>query len=87
MEHTKEKDLLFQSILKLKSIDDCYDFFDDLCTYKEIDAMAQRVEAAKLLMEKQTYEQIISRTNISSATLSRVSRCVRFGKGYTKFVK
>lgn len=87
MEHTKEKDLLFQSILNLKSIDDCYDFFDDLCTYKEIDAMAQRVEAAKLLMEKQTYEQIISRTNISSATLSRVSRCVRFGKGYTKFVK
>ena len=49
MERTEEKNLLFKTILSLKSLDDCYDFFDDLCTIKEVDAMAQRVSAAKLL--------------------------------------
>lgn len=87
MERTEEKNLLFKTILSLKSLDDCYDFFDDLCTIKEVDAMAQRVSAAKLLLEKNTYEQIISKTEISSATLSRVSRCVQYGKGYKNFVK
>ena len=87
MERTEEKNLLFKTILSLKSLDDCYDFFDDLCTIKEVDAMAQRVSAAKLLLAKNTYEQIISKTEISSATLSRVSRCVQYGKGYKNFVK
>ena len=87
MERTEEKNLLFKTILSLKSLDDCYDFFDHLCTIKEVDAMAQRVSAAKLLLEKNTYEQIISKTEISSATLSRVSRCVQYGKGYKNFVK
>ena len=87
MERTEEKNLLFKTILSLKSLDDCYDFFDDLCTIKEVDAMAQRVSAAKHILEKNTYEQIISKTEISSATLSRVSRCVQYGKGYKNFVK
>ncbi len=87
MEKSKEKDLLFETIMNLKTIENCYEFFEDLCTYKEIDAMAQRIVAAKLLMEKKTYEQIISETEISSATLSRVSRCVQYGKGYKSFIK
>jgi len=81
------KDDLFKAILKLETIDDCYKFFDDLCTIKEIDSMAQRIAAAKLLMEGKTYEQIIAETDISSATLSRVSKCVQYGKGYKKVLK
>ena len=61
--------------------------FDDLCTRKEIDNMAERVFAAKLLMEGKTYNQIMAESDISSATLSRVSRCVQYGKGYSKLLK
>lgn len=87
MEHSEDKNQLFEVILNLNSIDDCYALFEDLCTYKEVEAMAQRIHAAKLLLEKKTYEQIIQTTEISSATLSRVSRCVQFGKGYKQFIK
>ncbi len=59
-------------------------FLDDLCTYKELEQMAGRIAAAKLFMEGKTYTQVIDATNISSATLSRVSRCVRYGEGYKK---
>lgn len=78
---------LFKAILELKTEEDCKNFFDDLCTYKELDSMAQRVVAAKLLLGGETYEKIIEKTEISSATLSRVSRCVKHGKGYAKFLK
>ena len=78
---------LFEAILKLKTVQECKDFFEDLCTYKEVDAMAQRLEAARLLLDNETYEQIIKVTNISSATLSRVSRCVKHGKGYKAILK
>ena len=77
---------LFNTILKLKTLEDCEIFFSDLCTYKELDAMSQRIRAAHLLAEGETYEKIISETDISSATLSRVSKCVKYGKGYKKFV-
>ena len=77
---------LYEIILKLKSIDDCEEFFSDLCTIKELDSMTQRVVAGKLLLSGETYEKIISKTDISSATLSRVSRCVKNGKGYKKFL-
>ena len=72
------------------SIDNAEDFrllLDDLCTYKEIEQMAGRIAAAKLFMEGKTYNQVIDATNISSATLSRVSRCVQYGTGYTKILK
>ncbi len=78
---------LYEAIVGLKTKEDCKAFFDDLCTYKEIDAMAQRLEAAKLLIAGETYERIIGETNISSATLSRVSRCVKHGNGYKKVIK
>lgn len=77
---------LFDVLLSLKSKEDCEEFLSDLCTIKELDSMAQRVKAAKLLLSGETYEQIISKTDISSATLSRVSRCVKYGKGYKKFL-
>ena len=61
--------------------------FDDLCTRKEVENMAERVYAARLLMEGKTYNQVIAQANISSATLSRVSRCVQYGQGYSKLLK
>ena len=60
--------------------------FADLCTDKEIEQMAQRLRAAKLLKEGKTYAQVIEETEISSATLSRVSRCVQYGEGYSRFL-
>ena len=76
---------LFEAILKLKTVEDCEEFFSDLCTYKELDSMLVRIKAAKLLIQGETYEKIIKETNISSATLSRVSKCVKYGTGYKKF--
>ena len=78
---------LYQVILNLETQEDCAAFFDDLCTHKEVEKMAERVYAAKLLMEGKTYNQIIAEADISSATLSRVSRCVQYGKGYSKVLK
>ena len=78
---------LYRLILRLENVDDCKALFDDLCTHKELEKMAERVYAAKLLLEGKTYNQVIAQTDISSATLSRVSRCVQYGKGYSKFLK
>ncbi len=77
---------LFELIISMETVDDCKALFEDLCTVKEIEQMAQRVKAAKLLIEGKTYNQVIEETDISSATLSRVSRCVQYGKGYSKFL-
>lgn len=73
---------LYKTILALKNEEECDAFFNDLCTIKELDSMAQRIVAADLLIKGETYEQIIAKTDISSATLSRVSRCVKYGEGY-----
>ena len=63
-------------------------FLEDLCTHKEIEYMAQRIEGAKLLMQKNTYNQIISQTNISTATLGRINRCLQYGNGgYRELLK
>lgn len=78
---------LFELILTLKTQEDCEKFFDDLCTYKELEAMAQRLKAAKMIIKGNTYEQIIKETEISSATLSRVSKCVKYGNGYKNYIK
>ena len=78
---------LFSVIKTLKNEDDCAAFFSDLCTDKELEKMAERVYAAELLMEGKTYNQVMEQSDISSATLSRVSRCVQYGSGYSKFLK
>lgn len=88
MDHKKEKiEQLLQLILSLDNIEDCRAFFDDLCTKKELEKMAERVYAAKLLIEGNTYNQVIANADISSATLSRVSRCIQYGTGYSKLLK
>lgn len=77
---------LFETILKLETIEDCENFFNDLCTFKELDSMSGRIKAAKLLIKGETYDDIIKQTEISSATLSRVNKCVKYGNGYKKFL-
>ena len=86
---TKEEKIqhLYQTILNLQSEEACAAFFEDLCTNKELEQMAERAYAARLLMEGKTYTQIIAQADISSATLSRVSRCVQYGKGYSSVLK
>lgn len=78
---------LYQLIAAIDNPEDCKALFDDLCTIKEIENMAERCFAAKLLMEGNTYNQVMAQADISSATLSRVSRCVQYGKGYSKLLK
>lgn len=78
---------LYDLILSLKNREDCKLLFSDLFTDREVEQMAQRVRAAKLLIDGKTYNQVIELTDISSATLSRVSRCVKYGTGYTTFLK
>lgn len=72
---------LFEVLGKLKSEEEFKLFFDDLCTFAEVEKMEQRVECAQLLIEGDTYNQVMDKTEISSATLSRVSRCLRHGSG------
>ncbi len=81
------EDMLQEMYELFAGIDSAEDFkllLDDLCTYKELEQMAGRIAAARLFMEGKTYTQVIEATNISSATLSRVSRCVQYGEGYKK---
>ncbi len=72
-------DQLFHAILQLQNIDECYQFFEDICTVAEIKSMAQRLEVARMLEENCTYGEIASRTGASTATISRVKRCLNYG--------
>lgn len=83
----KKIDALYELIAKIENPEDCRALFEDLCTVKEVEKMAERVYAARLLLEGKTYNQVIAETDISSATLSRVSRCVQYGQGYSKLLK
>ena len=85
-DHPKIEEL-YQLIADIHDPEQIRALFDDLCTRKEIENMAERVYAARLLMEGKTYNQVIAQANISSATLSRVSRCVQYGQGYSKLLK
>ncbi|HHY93630.1 MAG TPA: TrpR, YerC/YecD [Firmicutes bacterium] len=75
-EHT---DRLFQAILLLRDLDECYRFFYDLCTIGEVKALAQRFQVAKLLDEGHTYDRIERETGMSSATISRIKRFLQYG--------
>jgi TrpR-related protein YerC/YecD len=72
-------DRLFRAILLLKNIEECYGFFEDLCTIAEIKALAQRLEVAKMLRDKKTYQEISEKTGASTATISRVNRSLIYG--------
>ena len=80
-------DALVQLLISLDNAEDCRALLEDLCTAKELENMAERCHAAKLLLEGKTYNQVMAQSNISSATLSRVSRSVQYGQGYSKFLK
>ncbi|MBQ5910396.1 MAG: TrpR-related protein YerC/YecD [Clostridia bacterium] len=86
MPNNKNFDELYNLFAKIDNAEDFKILLDDLCTFKELEQMAGRVAAAKLFIEGKTYNQVIKETNISSATLSRVSRCVQHGQGYRKFL-
>lgn len=72
-------DFLFDSILKLNTREECYEFFDDLCTVKELMSMAQRIEVANMLRKNCTYATISEKTGASTVTISRVNRILNYG--------
>ena len=75
---------MFEAILSLETMEECRNFFDDLCTVPELKAMAQRLQVAKMLSEHQVYSEIVSETGASTATISRVNRSLSYGSdGYT----
>ena len=78
-------DELFEAVLTLKDMEDCYRFFEDICTINEIHAIAQRLQVAKLLSEKKPYNEIESTTGASTATISRINKCLVYGAdGYKR---
>ncbi len=86
--HTKDIDDLYKDILKLESVEECYRFFEDLCTIKEIQDMAQRLKVAKMLEDRISYQQIALETKASTATISRVSKSLTYGaEGYKLIFK
>ena len=84
MNNTASKDELYSAILKLKTLEECCSFFNDLCTINELDSMAQRLLVAKLLAKNEVYNEIAAKAGASSTTISRVARCLNHGdNGYT----
>ena len=78
---------LYAALLALETEEEVEIFLEDLCTIKELESMSQRLKAAKMLLQGKTYNEIVEETEISSATLARVSKCVRYGKGgYKKII-
>ena len=76
-------ELLFDAILSLKTVDECYDFFEDLCTVIELKSISQRMVVAKMLNDKCLYNEIVKKTGASTATISRVNRTLNYGSdGY-----
>ena len=79
--HSESIDRLFEVILNLKTTEECYSFFEDICTIKELQDMAQRMDVAVLLDEGMNYQKIAQEVNVSTATISRVSKCLNYGSG------
>ncbi|MDE6659851.1 MAG: TrpR-like protein, YerC/YecD [Eubacterium sp.] len=81
----KNLEFLFNAILQLEDINECYDFFEDLCTVQELRSLSQRIVVAKMLSEKSVYTDIVNETGASTATISRVNRSLQYGcDGYDK---
>ncbi len=84
----KDVDELFEAILSLKDQDECYRFFEDICTITEVYAISQRLQVAKLLNENKTYNEIEELTKASTATISRINKCLQYGSdGYKKVLE
>ena len=81
LEFKKDLDMLFKAILELENIDECYKFFEDIATITELKAISQRIQVAKMLKEKKVYTEIAEVTGASTATISRVNKCLNYGQG------
>ena len=79
--HTKDVEDLFHAILSLESVEECYLFFEDLCTIKEVLDISQRLRAASMLASGANYSDISRETGMSTATISRVNKCLNYGTG------
>ncbi len=84
--HNNSTDELCEALLSLKSKEECYAFLEDICTIKEILEMSQRLSVAKLLSKGMSYAQISQQTGVSTATISRISKCIEYGNGGYKTV-
>lgn len=81
LDFKEDLDMLFNAILELKDIDECYKFFEDIATITELKAISQRIQVAKMLREKRVYTEIAEATGASTATISRVNKCLNYGQG------
>ncbi len=81
MKRSQSADRLFEAILSLKDTEECYNFFEDICTINELRDMCQRLETAMLIDEGISYQKISEQIGVSTATISRVSRCLNYGAG------
>lgn len=88
--NTKLKEInveyLFKAVLSLETMEECYNFFDDLCTVPELKALSQRLEVAKMLSNGSVYSDIVTKTGASTATISRVNRSLNYGSDGYKVV-
>ncbi|MBR3690549.1 MAG: hypothetical protein IKL97_05575 [Eggerthellaceae bacterium] len=84
--NSKDIDRLFEAILTLETIEECYKFFEDICTVKEIQDIAQRLKAASMLVNGENYMVVSRETGMSTATISRVNKCLGYGDGGYKLV-
>ena len=81
-------DQLCHAVLELSNVEECYQFFEDICTIGELKAMSQRLEVARMLRDGHTYDDIVERTHASTATISRVNKCLNYGSdGYKKAIE
>ena len=84
----EQTDNLFRAVLSLNNIDECYAFFEDLCTVSELREMAKRLTAARMLNNNYIYSEISDKTGLSTATISRVNRCLKYGNdGYAEILR
>ena len=81
LEFKNDLDMLFKAVLELQNIDECYKFFEDIATITELKAISQRIQVAKMLKEKKVYTEIAEATGASTATISRVNKCLNYGQG------
>lgn len=85
---TDEKNFLFECVLSLETVEECYDFFEDLCTTREVEEMSKRMRAARMLASNKVYTEVAQETGLSTATISRVNRCLKEGaEGYTRVLE
>jgi TrpR-related protein YerC/YecD len=88
MERNDKLDDLFKGILTLETVDDCYHFFEDLCTASELQEMSRRLRAARMLRDNMIYSDVAAETGLSTATISRVNRCMKYGSdGYIRVLE